>query len=231
MLCFSFFYFTGFIRYISDMPKTKFLSRSDKEHSPDTEESSPHVLQVYKDCDSDEEHSTEYRSHQLSHHDPRNVLRNVSGNDILQGGRLKESVGGRHSKSRSASDIAAAVSSTGGFDSAIHHRNAQSQSHSSLSLARTASPSLSSLQSSSNNSNKNNKITSTNAKNAKKGINNNTEGNQSHLRIISAKRQDSCFFCLKAGPQLLVPACIGWLPHPLADPGSSGSVLFSVIFC
>ena len=42
------------------MPKTKFLSRSDKEYSPNdtnTEESSPHVLQVYKDYDSDEEDS------------------------------------------------------------------------------------------------------------------------------------------------------------------------------
>ena len=58
--------------------------------------------------------------------------------------------------------------------------------------------------------------------NGSEGVCQSNEGHTS-MRIITAKRSDSCFFCLKNGPQLLVPACIGWLPRIEATPSASAS--------
>jgi hypothetical protein len=32
------------------------------------------------------------------------------------------------------------------------------------------------------------------------------------MKILNAKKSNSCFFCLKADPLFLLPACTGWMP-------------------
>jgi hypothetical protein len=64
-------------------------------------------------------------------------------------------------------------------------------------------------------------ISNSNLKNSKIIKNQNLKKNDSNVEIkqdyhiLNPKRPNSCFFCLKAEPQFLIPACTSWLPLPL----------------
>jgi hypothetical protein len=64
----------------------------------------------------------------------------------------------------------------------------------------------------SNSNLKNSKITKNLEKNLLK--NDGNIKNKQDFHILNPKRANSCFFCLKAEPQFLIPACTSWLPLP-----------------
>lgn len=206
------------------MPKTKFLSRSGREHfregDGDGEDSAPHVLQVYKDCDSDEEiqgkafqsvvylsagkGDTLYGMSDSKGHSAKNTVKNKITTDIIP--LLAD---GLHS------------SPTGSADAGVRrHEVSLSPQHSSNSSSSPAFPQATPC--------KGVKGKHAIQKSGKKGALSDrvfcteTDCKSFGLRVIAAKRADSCFFCLKSRPQVLVPACIGWLPHPETSPSDTG---------
>jgi hypothetical protein len=185
------------------MPKTNFLSRSGRGsyRDGDGEESSPHVLQVYKDCDSDEEvESTQYGIRDKGH------VAKTAGKSKINTEMIPLSAtdGPHHSP-------------TGGGAGVKRHDSATLLQTSNCSPSSSLTPAAC----------KGIKV-KPNQKPAKKGAITDrdtcteTDCKSFGLRVIAAKRPDSCFFCLKSRPQVLVPACIGWLPHPETAPSDAG---------
>lgn len=213
------------------MPKTKLLSRSSSDlnlSEYDRESSPPHVLQVYKDCDSDEE----------------GARRNRIGSTIpyQESSRQGQAAYGVNSakKHRSAPNVAQLASyvslpsrRTAGFDV----RNDDTLSHAPSTITTNAicpvtpigTPIGTPLGTPSGGCKMGKNKLKSNVKSSRKSpsdINGSPCQNDemyTNMRVIAAKRSDSCFFCLKNGPQLLVPACLGWLPRiePLPSAASS----------
>jgi hypothetical protein len=200
------------------MPKTNFLSRSGRGsyRDGDGEESSPHVLQVYKDCDSDEE---------VESKNLQGVMCPPAGKGSTQYGiRDKGHVAKTAGKSKINTEMIP-LSATDGPHHSPTGGGAGVKRHDSATLLQTSncSPSSSLTPAAC----KGIKV-KPNQKPAKKGAITDrdtcteTDCKSFGLRVIAAKRPDSCFFCLKSRPQVLVPACIGWLPHPETAPSDAG---------
>jgi hypothetical protein len=201
------------------MPKTNFLSRSGRGsyRDGDGEESSPHVLQVYKDCDSDEEVES----------------KNLQGMMFLPAGKGSAQYGirdkGHISKNAGKSKIntdMVLLSSTDGPNYSPTGGGTGVRRHDSATLLQASHSSPSSSLTPATCKGTKGKP---NQKPSKKGSLTDrdtcteTDCKSFGLRVIAAKRPDSCFFCLKSRPQVLVPACIGWLPHPEIVPSDAGS--------
>ena len=223
------------------------MSRSDKESSPhdsSNEEISPHVLQVYKDYDSDEEdsmknpHVQQLQQHQ--HHQHSMALVNYplsskeaqssmhKGNDSSQ-----KYIGKYKSTCENHTEIISSSSNVVNYSDCSENTNSQDQDQ-----CQHQTPFLSSLASAigTNKSNKNknqqsHKIMKKNISAPHSDVPKPCERDckQSLMRVISAKRLNCCFFCLKADPQVLVPACAGWMPQiSHNDPVTAGHGLDGV---
>ena len=212
-------------RYISDMPKTNFLSRSGRGsyRDGDGEESSPHVLQVYKDCDSDEE--VEGKTLQ-------EVMLLQAGKGSAQYGiRDKSHVAKTAGKNKINTDMIPLSSADGHhYSPTVGGGGVGVRKHDAATPIQTShsSPSNTLINSVPCKGNKG----KPNQKPLKKGtlsdrdILTENDSKSLGLRVIAAKRADSCFFCLKSRPQVLVPACIGWLPHTAETaPSDAGRLL------
>ena len=209
------------------MPKTKLLSQSSSDlnlSEYDRESSPPHVLQVYKDCDSDEE----------------GARRNRIGSSIPYQESSRQAAYGVNSakKQRSAPNVAQLASyvslpsrRTAGSD----FRNDDALLHAPSTITTNATcpvtPLGTPLGTPSGGCKMGKNKLKSNVKSSRKSpsdINGSpcqSDEMHTNMRIIAAKRSDSCFFCLKNGPQLLVPACLGWLPRiePLPSAASSST--------
>ena len=232
------------LRYISDMPKTKFLSRSDKEPSSscdgNSEESSPHVLQVYKDCDSDEEGACRFRqnAHLSNSKCNTNVNTNINRFDSQYDQWDREGPTKSVTQSRLHSNTHSACPSTGAEAGNASVQRKQALPPLQLSVPPSSLPPPSARAVKVLKRKCQAQAHSTvhgNHKGTKKGVSNCSENERDNklgdLRIIEAKRTDSCFFCLKCKPLLLIPACIGWLPHSgVIDPATGVPGELSVCF-
>ena len=206
------------------MPKTKFSNESEKRFSDNENEnenneiSSKHVLQVYTDCDSDEERSLKYQQQQQCVQSKvayvQDNMCSIQSNEIINKKMSNRTVTSTSTSTATGSKSEQAV---------ILHKNMQNLNSSiPQCLPSLPQPSICSLNK--NNKNKiqpiikkikknnpiSNSITDEKTTSAMNTMNNSS---RMQMQIINAKRVDSCFFCLKAGPQVLVPACRGWLPH------------------
>ena len=218
------------------MPKTKFLSRSDKESSPNDsniEESSPHVLQVYKDYDSDEEDSLKLSSSQRFQQSQHSTISANVKDVSLCGSKGNENIQKNIKKNQflSLSDprtipLSGSISNSANqFENIVRtnkknkNQNQNQKHHTSISLSADSSDMPRNKNKSQNQKNSQNKLILSNDDILHiRGKNE----NQLEMKILDAKKKNCCFFCLKASPQILVPACAGWLPHTLHEDQIAG---------
>jgi hypothetical protein len=199
------------------MPKTKLLSRSGSDFNlsdSDREASPPHVLQVYKDCDSDEEGA---RKHRIGPAIPyTESSRGVYGVSSAK----------KHRSAPNVAQLAAHVSLPSRRATGFEARNVDTFTHAPstavTSVSCPATPITAGAGVCKIGKNKAKSLVKSNKKSASEDPCQ-SDDMHANMRVITAKRSDSCFFCLKNGPQLLVPACIGWLPRTEPTPSSSST--------
>ena len=199
------------------MPKTKLLSRSGSDfnlNDYDREASPPHVLQVYKDCDSDEEGA---RKHRIGPAIPyMESSRGVYGVSSAK----------KHRSAPNVAQLATHVSLPSRRATGFEARNFDTFSHApSTAVTSSSCPATPFIAGAGACKIRKNKAKSQ-VKSSKKSASEDpcqSDEMLSSMRVITAKRSDSCFFCLKNGPQLLVPACIGWLPRTEPLPSASST--------
>ena len=201
------------------MPKTKLLSRSGSDfnlNDNDREASPPHVLQVYKDCDSDEEGA---RKHRIG---PANPYTESSR------GVYDVSSAKKHRSALNVAQLAAHVSLPSRRASGFEARNVDTFAHAPsaavTSVPCSATPFTAGASVCKIGKNKAKSLVKSSKKSASEDPCQ-SDDMHANMRVITAKRSDSCFFCLKNGPQLLVPACIGWLPRPEPSPSTSSGII------
>ena len=223
------------------MPKTKFSNESEKRFSDNENEnenneiSSKHVLQAYTDCDSDEEDSLKYEQQQQC------VQSKVAYvQDNMCSIQSDEIINKKMNNRTVTSTTTSTTTNSRSEQTVILHKNMQNlDSNSSIPqcLPSLPQPSICSLNKNNKNKiqpiikkiKKNNSISNTiTDEKMTSSMNTMNNNNRIQMQIICAKRVDSCFFCLKAGPQVLVPACKGWLPHTPPPPHTQQSGITGV---